>query len=179
MGCMGRARLVRDTTSLRKVLSSLQTGMVPHREGAQVEPLINWLDQARASTGRFRPTLSVGRDSIFVRLLHGVWQEGATATISVLDRQGKRVGTVDLGQMPESGQVTLTDQVSAVLKAVLSQVDSQSLRLAYVTDEGYHPSGYSHQVLKKMVEPRRPWRLPGVDSHRRFLPCLPLCSAAR
>lgn len=144
--------------SLRKVLSSLQKGMAPRREAAQVEQLLGWLEQARASTGRFRPTLSVGRDGIFVRLLHGVWQEGATATISVLDRQGKRLGTVYLGQMPESGQATLTEQLSAVLKAVLSQVDSQSLRLVYVTDEGYHPSGYYHQVLKKMVDPRRPWR---------------------
>ncbi len=144
--------------SLRKVLGSLQKGMAPHREGAQVEQLLGWLDQARASTGRYRPTLSVGRDGIFVRLLHGVWQEGATATISVLDRQGKRVGTVYLAQMPESGQATLTEQISAVLKAALSQVDSRSLRLAYVSDEGYHPSGYYHQVLKKMVDPRRPWR---------------------
>jgi hypothetical protein len=144
--------------SLRKVLSSLQKGMAPHREAAQVEQLLGWLEQARASTGRFRPTLSVGRDGILVRLLHGVWQEGATATMSVLDRQGKRLGTVYLGQMPESGQTTLTEQLSAALKAVLSQVDSQSLRLVYVTDAGYHPSGYYHQVLKKMVDPRRPWR---------------------
>lgn len=144
--------------SLRKVLDRLQKGLAPHREDAQVEQLINWLDQARASTGRYRPTLSVGRDGIFVRLRHGVWQEGATATISVLDRQGKRVGTVYLAQMPESGQATLTEQICAVLKALLSQVDSQSLRLAYVTDEGYHPSGYYHQVLKRMVDPRRPWR---------------------
>jgi len=144
--------------SLRKVLSSLQTGMAPHREAAQVGQLLGWLEQARASTGSFRPILSVGRDGIFVRLLHGVWQEGATATISILDRQGKRLGTVYLGQMPESGLTTLTEQLSATLKAVLSQVDSQSLRLVYVTDEGYHPSGYYHQVLKKMVDPRRPWR---------------------
>ena len=119
---------------------------------------MGWLEQARVSTGRFRPTLSVGRDGIFVRLLHGVWQEGATATVSVLDRQGKRVGTVYLGQMPESGQATLTEQLTALLRAVLSQVDSQSLRLAYVTDEGYHPSDYYHQVLKNRVDPRRPWR---------------------
>ncbi len=144
--------------SLRKVLGSLQKGMAPRREEAQVEQLLDWLDQARASTGRYRPTLSVGRDGIFVRLLRGVWQEGATATISILDRQGKRVETVYLAQMPETGQATLTKQISSVLRAVLRQVDSQSLRLAYVTDEGYHPSGYYHQVLKQMVDPRRPWR---------------------
>ena len=145
-------------TSLRNVLSSLQAGMAPHREPSQVEQLLRWLEQARASTGRFRPTLSVGRDGIFVPLRHGVWQEGAAGTISVLDRRGKRVGTVYLGRMPEPGQGTMRDQLSELLKAVLSQVDSQSLRLVYVTDEGHHPSTYYHQVLKKMVDPRRPWR---------------------
>ena len=145
-------------SSLRKVLGSLQTGMAPHHEPAQLEQLLRWLEQARTSTGRFRPTLSVGRDGIFMPLRHGVWQEGAAATISVLDRQGKRVGTAYLGQMPEPGQGTMSDPLSRLLKVILSHVDSQSLRLVYVTDEGDHPSTSYHQVLKKMVDPRRPWR---------------------
>lgn len=144
-------------SSLRKVLGSLRAGMAPHRESAQVAQLVNWLEQARASTGRFRPTLSVGRDGIFVPLRHGVWPEGAAATISVLDRRGKRVGSVYLGQMPEAGQGTLTDQLSGLLKAILRRVDSQSLRLVSVTDEGHHPSTYYHRVLRKMTDPRRPW----------------------
>jgi len=145
-------------TSLRTLLGSLRAGMAPYREGAQGERVLGWIEQARASTGRFRPTLAVGRDGIFVPLRGGVAQEGATATVSVLDRRGKRVGTVYLGQMPESGQGTLTDQLSGLLQAMLSQVDSQLLRLAYVSDEGHHPSTYYHQVLTKMVDPRRPWR---------------------
>jgi hypothetical protein len=132
--------------------------MTPHREGAQVGQVVRGIEQARDSKGRFRPTLSVGRDGIFVPLRGGVAQEGATATVSVLDRRGKRVGTVYLGQMPESGQGTITDQLSGLLKAILTQVDSQSLRWVYVSDEGHHPSTYYHQVLKKMVDPRRPWR---------------------
>jgi hypothetical protein len=145
-------------TSLRKVLGSLRAGMAPQRHVCQVEHVVHWLEQARASTGRFRPTLSVGRDGIFVPLRHGVWQEGATATISVLDRRGKRVGTVYLGHMPEPGQGTLTDQLSALLRDLLSRVDSQGLRLVYVTDDGYHPSDYYHRFLKKMLDPRRPWQ---------------------
>ncbi|MFQ5758002.1 MAG: hypothetical protein ACE5H7_18165 [Acidiferrobacterales bacterium] len=145
-------------TSLRKVLGSLRRGMVPHRHASQVDQVVGWLEQARASTGRFRPTLSVGRDGIFVPLLRGVWQEGSTATVSVLDRRGKRVGTVYLGHMPESGQGTLTDQLSALLRDILRRVEGQGLRLVYVTDEGYHPKDYSHSVLKKMIDPRRPWR---------------------
>jgi hypothetical protein len=145
-------------TSLRKLLGSLRAGMAPYREGAQVERVRGWIEQARASTGRFRPTLSVGRDGIFVPLYGGVAQEGATATVSVLDRRGKRVGTAYLGLMPEAGQATLSDQLTGLLQAIFRQVDSQLLRLAYVSDEGHHPSTYYHQVLKKMVDPRRPWR---------------------
>jgi hypothetical protein len=144
--------------SLRKLLGSLRTGMAPHRHASQVDQVVSWLEQARASRGRFRPTLSVGRDGIFVPLRHGVGQEGSTATISVVDRQGKRVGTGYLGRMPESGQGTLTDQLSALLQDIFRRVESQGLRLAYVTDEGYHPSDYDHSVLKKMTDPRRPWR---------------------
>jgi hypothetical protein len=145
-------------TSLRKLLGCLRAGMAPHREGAQVEQVLGWIEQARAAKGRFRPTLSVGRDGIFVPLRGGVAQEGATATVSGLDRRGKRVGTAYLGQMPEAGQGTITDQLSGLLKAILTQVNSQSLRLVYGSDEGHHPSTYYHQVLKTMVDPRRPWR---------------------
>jgi hypothetical protein len=145
-------------TSLRKVLASLRAGLEPHRQPSQVVQVVSWLAQARESKGRFRPTLSVGRDGIFVPLRHGVWQEGATATVSVLDRRGQRLGTVYLGHMPEPGQKTLTTQLSVLLQAILHQVDSEGLRLVYVTDEGYHPSDYYHSVLKTMKDPRRPWR---------------------
>jgi hypothetical protein len=145
-------------TSLRKLLGSVRAGMAPHREETQVDRVVHWIEQARASRGRFRPTLSVGRDGIFVPLREGVAQEGATATVSVLDRRGKRVGTVYLGQMPESGQGTLTAQLTGLLQAILRRVDSQLLRLAYVSDEGHHPRMYYRQVLQPMVDPRRPWR---------------------
>jgi len=146
-----------SSTSLRKVLTSLSAGMAKHRHLSQVEQVVRWLEQARASQGRYRPTLSVGRDGIFVPLQHRVWQEGATATVSVLDRRGKRVGTVYLGHMPEPGQGTVTAQLSALLHDILRQVDSHRLRLVYVTDDGYHPSDYYQSVLQKMPDPRRPW----------------------
>jgi hypothetical protein len=126
-------------TFLRHVLGSLRTGMAPHRHAAQVDRVVSWIAQARASKGRLRPTLSVGRDGIFVPLRQGVGQEGATAPISGLDRRGKRGGTVYLGQMPESGQGTLTAQLSALLQDIFRQVDSQELRLVYVSADGYHP----------------------------------------
>lgn len=144
--------------TLRKLLGSLSAGMAAHRQAAQIEQVVRWLHQARASTGRFQPTLAVGRDGVNVPLRHGAWKEGATATVSVMDRRGKRVGTVYLGQMPESGQTTLTTQLTALLRDILQHVDAQSLRLVYVSDDGYHPSDYYHTVLKNMHDPQRPWR---------------------
>jgi hypothetical protein len=144
--------------TLRKLLGSLRVGMAAHRHAAQVEQVLSWLQQARASTGRFQPTLAVGRDGVNVPLRHGEWKEGSTATVSVLDRRGQRLGTVYLGQMPESGQGTLTAQLTSLLQTILRHVESQSLRLASISDDGYHPSDYYHSVLKKMPDPQRPWR---------------------
>jgi len=100
----------------------------------------------------------VGRDGILVPRQHKVWQEGSTATGAGLERRGKRLGTVYRGHMPEAGQGTLTAQLTALLKAILSQVASDGLRLVYATDDGYHPSDSSHSVWQKMPDPRRPWR---------------------
>src|SRR5262245_31210579 len=111
-----------SSTSLRKVLTSLSAGMAKHRHLSQVEQVVRWLEQARASKGRYQPMRSVGRDGIFVPLQHRVWQEGATATVSVLDRRGKRLGTVYLGHMPEAGQGTLTTQLTALLQDILRRV---------------------------------------------------------
>jgi hypothetical protein len=107
-----------SSTSLRKGLTSLSAGMAKHRHVSQVEQGVRWLEQARASTGRYRPTLSVGRDGVFVPLRHKVCQAGSTATVSVLDRRGKRLGTVYLGHMPESGQGTLTAQLNTLTLGV-------------------------------------------------------------
>jgi hypothetical protein len=145
-------------TSLRTVLGSLRPGMAPHRHVGQGERVVHGLEQARASQGRFRPTLAVGRDGIFVPLRPGVWPEGATATVAVVARRGKRVGTVYLGHRPEPGQGTLTEQRSTLLKAIGSRVDSQGRRLVSVTDAGEHPSDSYHRCLTKRLDPRRPWR---------------------
>jgi hypothetical protein len=119
----------------------------------------SWLQHARMSTGRFQPILAVGRDGVNVPLRHGAWQEGATATVSVLDRRGKRLGTVYLGQMPEAGQGPLTEQLPSLLQSLLRHVDSQSLRLGYSSDDGSHSSDYYHSILQEMHDPQRPWCL--------------------
>src|SRR4051812_38646654 len=126
--------------TLRKLLSSLSRGLGAYRHAAQVDRVIGWLHQARASTGRFQPTLAVGRDGVHGPLRPGAWKEGSTATVSVLNRRGKRIGTVYLGQMPEAGQPTLTAQLTTLLQDILSHVDAQDLRLVSVSDDGYPPS---------------------------------------
>ena len=80
-----------------------------------------------------------------------------------MDRRGKRVGTVYLGQMPESGQTPLTTHWTALLQDILKHVDAQGLRLVYVSDDGYHPSDSYHTGLTTMPDPKRPWcQLPWI-----------------
>jgi hypothetical protein len=115
--------------TLRKLLGRLRVGRGAYRHGAQGDQVRRWRSQARASTGRLQPTRAVGRAGVNVPWRHGAWKAGATATVSVLDRRGKRGGTVSRGPMPEAGQPTLTAPLTALLHAILSHVDSQSLRL--------------------------------------------------
>ena len=168
-------------TTLRTLLSSLSAGMTPYRQAAQVDRVIGWLHQARASKGRFQPTLAVGHDGVNVPLRYRAWKEGSTATVSVFNRRGKRIGTVYLGQMPESGQPTLSAQLTALLQDIMRQVDAPSLRLVSVSDDGYHPSDYDHSVLKKMIDPKRPWRhlewIRIVDDYHACLYITPLAEA--
>jgi hypothetical protein len=143
--------------TLRKVMASLSAGMAEFRQKAQVEQVLAWLQQAHDSSGAHRPVLSVGRDGVFVPLRKDrEYHEGATATVSVLDRSGRRLGTVYLGRMPEPGQTTLSQQLTALLHEVLVGWKGLMPRLEYVTDGGHHQTEYYRQVLKKMADPRRP-----------------------
>ncbi len=99
--------------------------------------------------------MSAGRDGIFVPISKDTkYREAGTATVAVLDRSGKRLGTVYLGQMPEPGQGTLSQQLTDLLTAVLQLWDGPLPRLQYVTDGGHHPSEYFDKVLRTMLHPR-------------------------
>ena len=132
--------------------------MARHRHLSQVEQVVHWLAQARASTGRYRPTLSVGRDgglcapttSGMARRLHG---DGVG-----LGPQGQASRHSVSRPHARSSQGTWTAQLNALLHDILCQVDSHGLRLVSMTDDGYHPSDYDHSVLQQMPDPRRPWR---------------------
>lgn len=145
--------------SLRKVTESLRDGLASFREPAQVAHLLELLTKAFASKGRHRPVLAAGRDGVHVPIRQQGYHEGSTATVSVLDRRGRRLGTVYLGQMPESGQGMLSDQLTALLIKVLTEWQAQgglAPRLAYVTDGGNHPKEYYQRVLRRMDDPWRP-----------------------
>jgi hypothetical protein len=144
-----------SVATLRKVAANLSAALAPLTQRAAVEYLLELLQKAHVSTGAHRPVLSVGRDGIFVPLAKDTkYREAATATVAVLDRSGKRLGTVYLGQMPEPGQGTLSQQLTDVLVAVLKLWEGPLPRLQYVTDGGHHPSEYFDQVLRTMLHPR-------------------------
>ena len=142
--------------SLRKVTASVRDGVASFREEAQRAKLLELLEKAEHSKGQHRPVLAAGRDGIHVPIRDQGYQEGATATVSVLDRRGRRLGTVYLGQMPESGQHTLSAQLTSLLTTVLAAwhaLGRAAPRLAYVTDGGHHPRDYYRRVLRCMADP--------------------------
>jgi len=141
--------------TLRNVVAELSAGLTPLRHEAQVEELLTLLQQAQDSKGGHRPVLTVGRDGIFVPISKdSKYREASTATVAVLDRAGKRLGTVYLGHMPEAGQGTLSQQLTDLLVAVLEGWSGPWPRLQYVTDGGHHPSEYFATVLQAMRHPR-------------------------
>jgi hypothetical protein len=142
--------------SIRKLLGSLRSGLSSFREAAQVEKLRDLLKKASRSKGQHQPVLAAGRDGIMVPMRGGKYREAATGTVSVHDRNGKRLGTVYLGQMPQAGQGALTDQLTSLLNEVLRHWNGELPRLVYITDAGDHPSRYYEEVLRRMEDPRRP-----------------------
>ncbi len=149
--------VVWSVATLRAVIAATWEGMAPQAHAAQVARVVAWLEQADASRGSRKPVLAAGRDGVFVPIRgDDSYREAATATLSVHDRAGRRLGTVYLGQMPESGQETLSDQLTRLITDVLSQWSGPLPRLAYVTDAGHHPTEYFEQVLKPMRHPGRP-----------------------
>src|SRR3954468_4129208 len=146
-----------SVATLRAVIAATWEGMAPQLHDAQVAQVLAWLEQADASRGARKPVLAVGRDGVFVPIRgEGSYREAATATLSVHDRAGKRLGTGYLGRMPEPGQATLSGQLTGLITAVLAGWPGPTPRLAYVTDAGHPPPEYSERLLKPMRHPCRP-----------------------
>ncbi len=141
---------------LRGALADFRRALMPFVGVQQKAKLLAWLEQAEESRGRHRPVLAVGRDGIMVPMRSGHYHEASTATVSVYDRGKKRLGTIYLGYMPETKQVSLSKTLTALLTAVLKDYAGPVPRLAYITDKGSAPNDYYHRVLKKMRHPNKP-----------------------
>ena len=148
-----------SVASVRKVLAGVAAGMAEHRHDAQVDQLLRWLEQADRSAGSRKPVLAVGRDGLMMPIRgQASHREAATATVSVFDRRGRRLGTVYLGRMPEPGQETVSRQLTALITSVLRGWTGPRPRLAYITDGGNHQTQYYRRVLRRMSDPRHPGR---------------------
>ena len=142
---------------LRKVTAAVSEGVAEYLHDAQKAQLLKWLKEAESSKGRRKIVLAVGRDGIMLPIRgEATYKEGAVATLAVYDRRGRRLGTVYLGQMPEAYQVTLSEQLTRLVREVLEEWDGPWPRLAYITDAGYHPTEYFANVLKQLEHPRHP-----------------------
>jgi hypothetical protein len=139
--------------SLRKVVAAMAGHYAPRRHEAQVQRVLEMLKLSEKSRGKHPPTLSVGRDGVIIPT-RPCWEEASAATVSVLDRRGRRLGTVYLGQMPEPGQGTMTEQLLGLLRDVLTQWQGKTPRLIYVTDAGTHPQDFFRYKLRAMKHPR-------------------------
>ncbi len=141
---------------LRQVTAAVSQALTEHRHETQVEQLLGWLQQATASTGTHKPVVSVGRDGINLglRIKGGrLFEVATTGTVTILDRRGQRVGTVYLAYTPESGQPTMSRELTRLVEDLLSRWDGPLPRLCYVTDAGDNETTYYEKVLRRMKHP--------------------------
>ena len=110
--------------------------------------------RSEETNGKNRPVLAVGRDGITLRTQpHSFFEVASTPTLTVYDRNRHRLGSVYLAYAPESGQQSMTDELTALLDEVLRQWEGPLPRLVYVTDAGDTETGFYHRVLKKLRHP--------------------------
>jgi hypothetical protein len=139
---------------LRATLRGFRQALMPFVPELQKARVLEWLGQAQQSRGRHRPVLAAGRDGIMIPMRGGGYEEASTATLSVYDRRRRRLGTIYLGQMPQSKQTTLSDMLTGLLTATLNDWHGSLPRLAYITDKGAAPNDYYCRLLRKMKHPR-------------------------
>jgi hypothetical protein len=144
---------------LRKVTAAVSAGLASFREPAQIKKARDLLKQAFRSKGRHRPVVAVGRDGIMVPMRRQGYKEASSATVSIYDRRGRRLGTLYLGYMPELGQQTMTSQLTSLIDKILAQWHASNgacPRLVYITDGGHHPREFFQRVLKRRADPWKP-----------------------
>jgi hypothetical protein len=143
------------TKRLRELATQVSGEMTVVREETQVERVLELLRQADASSGNRKPVLSAGRDGITLREYRNrILEVASTATLTVYDRSGKRLGSVYVACVPESGQHSLSEQLTSMINATLRGWDGPLPRLCYVTDAGDNEVAYFQNVLNKQRHPR-------------------------
>jgi hypothetical protein len=161
--CLRAVHQVRwGVKKLRQVTAALASALDEQRQSVQAEQVLGWLQQASASPGGHKPLLSVGRDGITLGLRvpgFDIWEVASTATVTVLDRRGQRLGTVYLAYAPQAGQATMSQQLTQLLREILERWPGPLPRLCYVTDAGDNETTYYAKVLRRMRHPRTQERL--------------------
>jgi len=147
-----RFSITPGVATLRRVVSDLAGKVRIDHDEAAIERLTELIEKARHSKGKHEPLLQVGRDGVFVQT-RPCWEEASCGTLAVYDRSRRRLGTVYLGQMPESDQPTMTARLTHVITGVLTRLGRYTPKLRYVTDAGCHPQAYFRQVLAPMKHP--------------------------
>jgi hypothetical protein len=148
-------KVTMGTKRLRELATRVSGEMTVVREENQVERVLALLHQAHASSGTRKPVLSAGRDGITLREYRNRLSEVAsTATLTVYDRTGMRLGSVYLACVPESGQHSLSEQFTSLIESVLNAWPGPLPRLCYVTDAGDNEVAYFQNVLRKQRHPR-------------------------
>ncbi|OWK41918.1 hypothetical protein [Fimbriiglobus ruber] len=151
--------------TLRGVVERVAAGMAAGRHDEQVANVLELLEQAWVGTGPHKPVLSVGRDGIsFGRPVRGgtVFEVATAVTVTVMNRRGRRLGTVYLAHTPESKQGTMSRNLTRLVTAVLQAWERPRPRLCYVTDAGDNEAAYDATVLRPMRHPRTGDRLAWV-----------------
>ncbi len=135
------------TEKLRRLVGTLAGGMEPLREEAQVQKLMELIGEACAN--KQTPVLSVSRDGVALGLAPWSFFEMASvACISVLT-DGKKLGTVYLGCVPETNQVALSNQLTSLLKEAIRRCGDAVPEIVYVSDAGKVETAYWKNTLRK------------------------------
>lgn len=139
---------------LRKVTAAVSQGLAEQRQAVQAARLVKALQKAEASAGPHRPTVGVGRDGVMVPLRDRPdYAEASAATVSVRDRQGRRLYTAYLGRMPEKEQKALSAQLTSLLLLLPTLWTGTALRWQYLSDGGQLLGTYFREVLRKLCDP--------------------------
>ncbi|WP_182871478.1 hypothetical protein [Stieleria mannarensis] len=142
------------TEKLRKLVGTLANSMESHREEAQVEELMKLIGKARKQ--RKTPILSVSRDGVALGLAPwSCFEMASVACVSVL-ANGKKLGTVYLGCVPETNQATLSNRLTSLLKATVRDCGGRVPEIVYVSDAGKIETAYWRNTLQAFfVDGRR------------------------